>query len=92
MTYDHDELFSERWASRPGETLAERDVTIVGRDQYGAAVTTLRALRTALVSMDSTGVTTGPQRNSVWSVAQFLAEHIRTYQQTNNLPPADVTP
>lgn len=92
MTYNHDELFSERWAGRPGEEVTERDVMIVDRDQYGAAVTTLRALRTALVSMDSTGVTTGPQRNSVWGVAQFLAEHLRRYQQANNLPPADVTP
>jgi hypothetical protein len=92
MTYNHDELFSERWASRPGEVLTERDVSIVDRDQYGAAVTTLRALRTALVAMDSTGVTTGPQRNQVWGVAQFLAEHIRRYQQVNRLPPPDVTP
>jgi hypothetical protein len=91
-TYDHSELFSERWADRPGEMLTERDVAIVDPDQYGAAVAAHRSLRTALIAMDSTGVTTGPHRNQVRTVAQFLGEHIRRYQQANRLPPPDVTP
>jgi hypothetical protein len=92
MTYDHDKLFSERWAAPDDPDREFGEGRITGPGQYGAAVTVVRHLKAALVAMDSTGVTTGADRRQVWRLTQSLTEKIHAYQRANNLPPAEVTP
>lgn len=77
-TYDHDELFSERW---PGMERPLPNIRIRDRQQYAATLKAYMNLKIAGTALAGTDGATNNERSMVWEIARSLLSRMAEFRK-----------